>query len=111
MFNTAYENINISSLAAFLRHFLSLKCRSCLKLLFKKIWPNSWWLRSSRIQNTLITKKFGRKNFGRKIIGRKIFGRVFQQISGQFRTKFRTKSQIVISKTCKIWAENVEMRP
>ena len=42
----------------------------------------------------LITKKFGRKNFGREIIGRKIFGR----FSSKFRTKFRRKSQTVISK-------------
>ena len=50
--NSITEGRTQRGLAAFLRHFLSLKCRSCLKLLFKKIWPDSLWLRSSRIQNT-----------------------------------------------------------
>ena len=39
---TLYENSMQHGLAGFLRHFLSLKCRSCLKLLFKTFWPNSW---------------------------------------------------------------------
>ena len=41
-----------AGLTAFIGHFLSLKCRSCLKLLFKENLAKLMAAKSSRIQNT-----------------------------------------------------------